>query len=142
MYLLDTDIISNILDIRRASGHLRDRLRSEPFDELAISVVTVEEVLRGTLDALRRSQMRKQNVVEAYEELRLSYGQLYRFQVLPYSYGAESVFKSFSRSILRIGANDCRIAAIALAQGCVVVTANTQHFNRIPGLTTEDWTLG
>lgn len=142
MYLLDTDITSNLLDARRTSTILRDRLRKEPLDDLAISVVTVEEVLRGTLDALRRSQMKKQFVVEAHEELRLIYSQLYRFQVLPFTTEAERVFDDFAASIRRIGVNDCRIAAIAMANGCTIVTANTQHLGKIQGLTIEDWTRG
>lgn len=112
----------------------------EPLDELAICIVTVEEVLRGALDALRRSQMKKHYVVEAYEELRVVYGQLYRFNVLPFTSEAEKVLDAFPPSIRRIGVNDCRIAAIAIAHGCTVVTANTLHFGKIPGLTIEDWT--
>ena len=32
-----------------------------------------------------------------------------------------------------------QIAAIALANGCSVVTHNTEEFRRIPGLVLEDW---
>jgi tRNA(fMet)-specific endonuclease VapC len=115
-------------------------VRIVPLDELAISVVTVEEILRGVLDAIRQSQMKKQYVVEAYEELRVLYSQLYRFTVLPFTSEAERVFDAFPASIKRAGVNDCRIAAIAIAHGCTVVTANTQHFSKIPGSTIEDWT--
>jgi len=44
VYLLDTDITSNILDTRRSSPVLRERLRLEALDELAICVVTVEDI--------------------------------------------------------------------------------------------------
>ena len=40
---------------------------------------------------------------------------------------------------LLIGGNDMLIAAIALAQGCTLVTHNTAEFSRIAGLVTEDW---
>jgi tRNA(fMet)-specific endonuclease VapC len=36
---------------------------------------------------------------------------------------------------------DILIAGIALAHGRIVVTCNTKHFNKLPGLTVEDWTL-
>jgi tRNA(fMet)-specific endonuclease VapC len=39
-----------------------------------------------------------------------------------------------------IGIEDALIGATALARGLTVVTANTRHFKRIPGLVVEDWT--
>jgi tRNA(fMet)-specific endonuclease VapC len=38
-----------------------------------------------------------------------------------------------------IGPNDLLIAAIALANGLIVVTHNTSEFSRVPGLSIEDW---
>jgi len=38
-----------------------------------------------------------------------------------------------------IGPYDTQIAAIALANGCTLVTNNTAEFSRVPGLTLEDW---
>ncbi len=38
-----------------------------------------------------------------------------------------------------IGTRDMLIAAIARANGLVVVTHNTKEFRRIPGLNIEDW---
>ena len=38
-----------------------------------------------------------------------------------------------------IGGNDMLIAAIALANGCTLVTHNTAEFSRVPGLVIEDW---
>jgi tRNA(fMet)-specific endonuclease VapC len=40
-----------------------------------------------------------------------------------------------------IGANDYLIAAIALANGMVLVTHNTGEFSRVAGLQLEDWQL-
>jgi tRNA(fMet)-specific endonuclease VapC len=42
---------------------------------------------------------------------------------------------------LNVGKMDLRIAAIALEHGAVVVTRNTRDFQRIPGVTVEDWTV-
>jgi tRNA(fMet)-specific endonuclease VapC len=38
-----------------------------------------------------------------------------------------------------IGPNDLMIAAIALANGLILVTHNTTEFGRVPRLTVEDW---
>lgn len=40
-----------------------------------------------------------------------------------------------------IGGNDLWIAAMALANGATLVTANTSEFERVPDLLLEDWTL-
>lgn len=36
---------------------------------------------------------------------------------------------------------DIQIAAIALTHNLTLVTHNTRHFNRIPNLSIEDWTI-
>jgi tRNA(fMet)-specific endonuclease VapC len=38
-----------------------------------------------------------------------------------------------------VGGNDLLIAAHARAIGATVVTANTDEFKRVPGLTVENW---
>ena len=44
-----------------------------------------------------------------------------------------------SLQVRRIGSQDCRIAASAIAAGWIVVTANQKDFSRIPGVQFEDW---
>ncbi|MBM7073046.1 type II toxin-antitoxin system VapC family toxin [Shewanella sp. 202IG2-18] len=38
-----------------------------------------------------------------------------------------------------IGANDTAIAGHAIATGCILITNNLREFNRVEGLTVEDW---
>lgn len=40
----------------------------------------------------------------------------------------------------RLDESDLRIAAIALVNDLTLITGNTRHFSRVPGLRVEDWT--
>jgi len=40
---------------------------------------------------------------------------------------------------LPVGIEDAQIAATALARDLAVVTGNTKHFQRVPGLRVENW---
>ena len=45
------------------------------------------------------------------------------------------------RQFVRVAKMDTRIAAIALSHELILLTRNYQHFNKIPGLLIEDWTI-
>ncbi|MCE7988051.1 MAG: type II toxin-antitoxin system VapC family toxin [Caldilinea sp. CFX5] len=48
-------------------------------------------------------------------------------------------FRHLQQQRLRVGTQDLRIAAIALANNCTLVTRNRRDFERIPELRIEDW---
>ena len=56
-------------------------------------------------------------------------------------YAAAQQFQLLHAQRIRIGTQDLRIAAIALANNCIVVTRNRRDFARVPDLTIEDWTI-
>ena len=64
-------------------------------------------------------------------------------EVLPFDVPADAEYGGI-RSKLEatgkpIGGNDLLIAAHAYAIGATIVTANTDEFNRVPGLNVENW---
>jgi tRNA(fMet)-specific endonuclease VapC len=46
------------------------------------------------------------------------------------------------REVRRLEDADLFIGSIAVARGAIVVTGNTRHFGRIPGVRLENWMAG
>jgi tRNA(fMet)-specific endonuclease VapC len=65
------------------------------------------------------------------------------YEILPFDDAAARRFGEIRASLEKqgtpIGPYDLQIAAVALANGCVVVTHNTREFSRVSGLLVEDW---
>jgi tRNA(fMet)-specific endonuclease VapC len=59
--------------------------------------------------------------------------------ILNFTIAAIAEYDRLKSLKLNVGKNDLRIGAIALVNGATVVTRNVRDFNRIPGLTVEDW---
>ena len=62
---------------------------------------------------------------------------------LPLTRSAMDRFARIKTDLLRLGERiedpDILIAATALEHGCILVTHNTEHYRRVPGLQLEDW---
>jgi len=52
---------------------------------------------------------------------------------------AEEQFDHLRKQRIRIGTQDLKIAAIALAHRGLLLSANLRDFRRVPGLTVENW---
>ena len=61
--------------------------------------------------------------------------------VVPFDQAAEDQFQLLRSQKIRIGTQDLKIAAIALANNLIVVTRNQRDFGKVPGLTVEDWSV-
>ncbi len=135
-YILDTDHLSLM-----GRGHQRvtAKMLAALPGEVAITIITAEEQLRG-----RFSQIRKfpsgQACVIAYRQLRETIDDLKSMPILDFDLAAELIDQSLRQRKLRLGTQDRRIAAIALANKCVLVTRNRSDFGQVSGLTLQDWT--
>jgi tRNA(fMet)-specific endonuclease VapC len=134
-YLFDTDHLTMF-----QHGHVpvARRLLSQPSGSVGISVVTIEEALRGRLAQLGRARDGPARIRQ-YELLAQSIRLFVQFPMIAFDQASESNFQQF-RSI-RIGTQDRKIASIALASQLILVTANRRDFARVPGLVLEDWSV-
>lgn len=52
---------------------------------------------------------------------------------------AAEQFDNLRTSKIRLGAMDLKIAAIALVNQALLLSANRHHFKQVPGLRVENW---
>jgi tRNA(fMet)-specific endonuclease VapC len=138
LFLLDTDTLSLL-----EQGHVivSQRVNSHPVADVAVSAVTLQEQMQGFLAALARAR-NPQQFARAYDLLVTRLLPVWaRFPVLSFPETAQLRFEHLRSLKLNVGLMDLRIAAIALENGLTVVTRNQRDFNRVPGLTTEDWSV-
>jgi tRNA(fMet)-specific endonuclease VapC len=64
---------------------------------------------------------------------------LANWKIARFSPEAASEFSRLQKLRLRIGAQDLKIAAIALAADATLLSANLRHFELAPGLKVQDW---
>ena len=132
-YLVDTNIVGYFA--RRSYEQLLTRMEAAlESKEVAISVITRAETLLGLsrLDANDKRRRTVKLILEAFPclawttEAADQYGDI------------AAVLEKKGQSI---GQMDTMIAAHAMVAGLVVVTHNTQHFDRVINLKVEDWTM-
>lgn len=130
MYLLDANVW--ITFMRRPNSPVIARLRASPISDIGICSVVVAELYYGCLRSGRPAANRAKT-----DSL------IAPHRCLPFDGAAAEHFAGIRRQLetqgLKIGPYDVQIAAIAVANGCVLVTHNTREFRRIPGLVLEDW---
>ena len=129
-YLLDTNIC--IYLIKRKPIEVFNRFQSHRIHEVAISVVTYFELQYG----IEKSKFR----IKSENALRNFIKNLNVFVLdMEASAKAASVRAYLETKGTPIGAYDLLIAGTALARKMVLVTNNTNEFERVPGLLLENW---
>lgn len=137
-YLLDTDIFRlYVTGDPTTVAHIRERINS-----IYLSSITIEEMVVGRLNIINKARSGKTpiSLVEAHEEFTELLADIRPFPTLAYSQESEQIFQTFSASVRRIGPQDCRLAAQAMAEGLIVVTRNQRDFKAI-GSSCEDWSV-
>lgn len=138
MIAFDSDILS---DLFRGVAAIQARFATISPDDQYVPVVVAEELLRGRLETIRRAQspQGKLSLPIAYTFFEATLKGIHRFQLLSYTSVADSHFRLFRAAKLRVGTQDLRIAAIAVAHDAQLVTRNRRDYEQIPGLKLDVW---
>ena len=132
-YLLDTNACVQCL---RPKGNplVKARLGSHPPADVVVCSIVVGELCYGA--AKSQNPPAEQAKVDAF---------LGPYRSLPFDDIAARRYAEL-RALLesqgeKIADLDLMIAAIAIVYGSMLVTHNTAHFSRVPGLVLEDWEI-
>jgi tRNA(fMet)-specific endonuclease VapC len=128
-YLLDTNIIFDL--IRNPHGRAAKRIARAGENNICTSIIVAAELRYGC------AKSGSKRLLKAVEDI------LGELAILPFDVPADAEYGSI-RSELEaagrlIGSTDLLIAAHAAAAGATLVTANADEFNRVRGLTVENW---
>ena len=139
MILLDTDHLT----VLRYADHrsyvtLIARLDAAGDSEIATSIVSVEEQMRGWLAEIHRRRTIRDQMV-AYDRLLQLVELLADWEVVRLDEAAAAEFDRLKQQRVRVGSQDLKIAAIALANDALLLSANIADFTQIPGLRVENW---
>jgi len=129
-YLLDSN--AWITFLRKPRSPLVARLQARQPSEIQVCSVVVAELNFGCLNSARPLPNRAKVEALLRPHISLSFDDL-----------AADQFAMLRRHLesqgIPIGPYDMQIAAIALANGCTLVSHHTVEFKRVPGLLLEDW---
>ena len=129
-YLLDTDTCVAI--IRKRPARVLQRLKQQLPGTVGVSAITVGELSTGAAKSIQPERN-----AEALVQFLLP------LEIHAFDYGAAQAYGSLRVALEQqgtpIGSMDMLIAAHAVSLDLTVVTHNTRHFAKVPGLRLEDW---
>jgi tRNA(fMet)-specific endonuclease VapC len=139
MILLDTDHLSIL---QHPESPLFERLtkamQASPDQRFATTAISLEEQMRGWLAAINR-QAKLHDQLLYYVRLTAIVQFYSRWKIMPFDEPAADQFMSLRKAKVRIGTVDLKIASIALSQNSLLLSANIQDFEQVPGLQVENW---
>ena len=137
LWILDTDCVSLF---QKSHPLLTQRINQVNPQELAVTVITVEEQMRGWLKVTRGKNAQEERLIWAYQGLRKTVEYFNQVNLLDFDRPALTQYQELIQQRIRIGTQDLKIGAIALSRSAILVTRNHRDFEQIPGLQWEDWT--
>jgi tRNA(fMet)-specific endonuclease VapC len=137
LLVLDTDHFSELernSDVGRRFTRRLDAARPET----ALTVVTVEEQLRGWLAEINRHHDPRRQI-SSYAKLQRQVELFSDWMILPWDADSAELFLLLRQQGVRIGSMDLKIACIVITHGATLLTRNASDFARVPNLRVENW---
>jgi tRNA(fMet)-specific endonuclease VapC len=134
-FVLDTDMVSLLQHGHEAVSR---QVRSQANEEIATSIITVEEQLSAWYTLLRKARTTSK-LVPIYQRMSETVRFLSKLPLLTFTDSAANRFDQLRKERPRIGRMDLRIASIALARDATLVTRNLSDFEGIENLKVVDW---
>jgi tRNA(fMet)-specific endonuclease VapC len=141
MYILDTDHLSFIQRNGKEGKKILARLAILDNPEVAVTVITYEEQVRGRLSFLSKAKTIDRQVLayQGLEQLVLDYQSIV---IVPFNRIAVLEHQRLRKSYPRLGNMDLKIAAITLTnEKAILLTRNESDFRQISELQIEDWSV-
>jgi tRNA(fMet)-specific endonuclease VapC len=139
MYILDTDHLS-VLDRGGVSAQLLlQRLANVDSSQVAASIISYEEQMRGWFSYIAKAQTIAQQV-ETYKQLKRQLANYCAIPILEFTEQAAQEFQRLRKEYPRLGSMDLKIASIVLVNRAILLTRNSADFGQIFGLSIEDGT--
>lgn len=133
-YVLDTNAVSALM---KGESSVVGRIRKVSKSAILLPQPVIAEIAYG-IERLPRSK-RRQALRERFDWI------LQELARVPWTDAVSEKFGVIKAALERRGQRiediDAAIAAHALAEDAVLVTANVCHLARVPGLKVEDWSL-
>ena len=138
MITFDTDVVTDVL---RGRPQYVERIARIPREDQAITIVVVEEVMRGRLAMIRSAESGRGRLTVGRADALFHdiFADFRQSRLLPFTEAAEQLFQTWRGDLRRIGTHDLRIAATCIVHKATLVTRNRRDFERVPGLKVEFW---
>ena len=132
MYLFDTDSISQIIKNRPNLSFIKRLASVSPDDEFT-TTITVGELIYGAYKSSRPAYFLEKLDTMVWPNITI----LSFDEDAARTYG--KVRADMEKKGIVLSEPDMRIAAIALFHKLTVITGNTKHFLKVPGLKVDNW---
>lgn len=145
LWVLDTN---QIRYFQNGNKNVIRRIKEKKPEHLAITIITVEEQMKGWLKEINDINKYQRNQPDKFKRILWAYDGLSQgikffknIQVLDFTESAYDCYQELVKQKTGVATQDLRIAAITLSVDGVLVTSNRRDFEKIPNLKFEDWTI-